>query len=610
MLSRLVRNVTRNGSRFKSIAQSTNANVGTATKIITATKTTSRTFSTTIITARTRIINQTLSSFTFNGTTCSTAKRCLSTNHENDPHHILGVAVECTHEEAKDSYRQLFHISRQKNNNKNMLELQYAWNQYENPPKKLKKYTLSTKKEASYPKCIRHVSHPRPSHIGSNSNSWISDAPNMLTNFQTFQINKTIDYLQRHTFAEVAVVCIEEIDNHTYGSGTGKYATFSDELMNLWGVGRKGYNDGCLIILFREGRRIEIRTGDGMRKLLPDQWLQNLQQEKMLPTFRRNEHGDGMLLAVMEICYKIHVGTDTSTQSRQDFQRQILLEDSALELEHDRKKDEDEANNKETINNDLKKTTTPSKNEDLKIRKGYRKPKHDGLFGGGTSKSARLSQVWRKPKQTDKNEEKKKSGGHDGKYKQWGNYEQWWDNNSTFVYMGSFASLLGSLFYISSRKKNQCDGCGMQMIIDESFSKKEKLSTCEFLEDAIGSVKYYPLICEDCGKRRIRKERKFLTAYSTCSKCKCTSDYTLSRVTTQYATYDSEGKRKIVKKCKHCGERHTRYETIARKVRPTSRSTGGSSGGGSSGGGGFGGGSSSGGGSGSSWLTDACNANE
>ena len=142
MLSRLVRNVTRNGSRFKSIAQSTNANVGTATKIITATKTTSRTFSTTI-TARTRIINQTLSSFTFNGTTCSTAKRCLSTNHENDPHHILGVhSNTATYEEIKDSYRQLFHISRQKNNNKNMLELQYAWNQYENPPKKLKKYTL------------------------------------------------------------------------------------------------------------------------------------------------------------------------------------------------------------------------------------------------------------------------------------------------------------------------------------------------------------------------------------------------------------------------------------------------------------------------------------
>jgi uncharacterized protein len=89
----------------------------------------------------------------------------------------------------------------------------------------------------------------------------------------------------------------------------------------------------------------------------------------------------------------------------------------------------------------------------------------------------------------------------------------------------------------------------------------------------------------------------------------------LSRVTTQYATYDSEGKREVVEKCKHCGERHTRYETIARKVRPTYRSTGGSSGGGSSGGGysgggGFGGGSSSGGGSGSSWLTDACNANE
>ena len=105
MLSRLVRNVTRNGSRFKSIAQSTNANVGTATKIITATKTTSRTFSTTIITARTRIINQTLSSFTFNGTTCSTAKRCLSTNHENDPHHILGIhSNTATHEEIKDSY--------------------------------------------------------------------------------------------------------------------------------------------------------------------------------------------------------------------------------------------------------------------------------------------------------------------------------------------------------------------------------------------------------------------------------------------------------------------------------------------------------------------------
>ena len=590
-----------------------------------------RTFSTSRITSRTRIIatpsfNQKLSSFTFS----SSASRFISTNHknENDPYHILGVNYNTTHEEIKKSYRQLFQrqLSALSNNEK-MFKLQYAWDVLSNPPKALKFYNSSNKN----PQAIHHVSHPRPSNI--DSNSWVSDAPNILTDFQKWKMNGTIDYIKTHIGAEVAVVCIEDIDTHKYGSQIEKYAAFSDELMDLWGIGQKNINNGCLIILFRQGRRVEIRTGDSMRKTLPDRWLQKLQQEKMLPTFRRNEHGDGMLQAVMEICYKI--GTDTSAQSREDFQRQILLEGYDSELEYERKKDEDKEKEKEK--NNLKKSITSKKeNTDTtkklpdmthtpRKRKRYRKPKHNGLFGGGTAAKMRLSQVWRK---AIVNEKKKNQGHHNNGHHRRGNnkknnnfdYEQWWNNNSNYIYMGSFGSLLGAYCYVKSRKKNQCDGCGNQMILDESFSKKDKLSKCEFMEDALGSIKCYPLICEECGEQRVRKEIKWMTGYSTCSKCKCASYYTKSRETTRSATYSSLGERKVEKECRHCGEHQTSYETIARLVRHTT-SSGGSSGGGgfggsssgggysggSSGGGGFGGGSSSGGGSGSSWLTaDTC----
>lgn len=60
-------------------------------------------------------------------------------------------------------------------------------------------------------------------------------------------------------------------------SGQNAHA-FATEVFNRWGVGRGGENNGVLLAISMDPRRLEVVTGTGVRTMFPDVWVTEIRR--------------------------------------------------------------------------------------------------------------------------------------------------------------------------------------------------------------------------------------------------------------------------------------------------------------------------------------------
>jgi len=106
--------------------------------------------------------------------------------------------------------------------------------------------------------------------------------------------------LQRKTSAEVAVVTIKT-------TGDMDYNEYANRLYERWGIGKKGVDEGVLILNAVEDRTIRIETGYGVEGILPDGLCGEIRDNYIIPFLKKGEYGEGLLngmLAVVSIIAK------------------------------------------------------------------------------------------------------------------------------------------------------------------------------------------------------------------------------------------------------------------------------------------------------------------
>lgn len=129
---------------------------------------------------------------------------------------------------------------------------------------------------------VQSVPNPRSSHGG-----WVSDQAGILGATQP-QIEQRFERLQQDTGHEVALVILPSI-------GAAAPRVFANELFKHWGIGRRGEDDGVLILHVLDQRRLEIETGYGAESPLPDAKCAWLVNEVAIPLFRDNQLAQGHL---------------------------------------------------------------------------------------------------------------------------------------------------------------------------------------------------------------------------------------------------------------------------------------------------------------------------
>lgn len=130
---------------------------------------------------------------------------------------------------------------------------------------------------------------------------WVSDMADVVDDQTENRLNEVIDRLEQETTAEIAVVTIRRTDGRTPKA-------FATDLFNLWGIGKSGEDNGVLVLMVVEERRIEVETGYGVEGVLPDGRVGEILDTRVVPRFRQGDVGAGLLAGVQAMADEISDG--------------------------------------------------------------------------------------------------------------------------------------------------------------------------------------------------------------------------------------------------------------------------------------------------------------
>lgn len=122
----------------------------------------------------------------------------------------------------------------------------------------------------------------------------VNDFAGVISDDYRSKINDLIRELEEKTSAEIAVVSIQSIAPYDEKG----YARL---LFDSWKPGKKGKDNGVLVLLAVRERRWRIETGYGVEGILPDGLCGEIGRNYMVPYFKQGKYGEGFYYGVAAI---------------------------------------------------------------------------------------------------------------------------------------------------------------------------------------------------------------------------------------------------------------------------------------------------------------------
>jgi uncharacterized protein len=136
--------------------------------------------------------------------------------------------------------------------------------------------------------------------IPSAPQDCVLDQAGVLTPAQRTTIRTTIVELERDTGAEFGVL----IKGSCTPAQSADYAT---EVFNHWGIGKASENNGVLLTLLIDDRRVEITPGDGYQQLFTRSRSERLLKQHVVPHLKAGHRGAAVVAGVQEIADQIRM---------------------------------------------------------------------------------------------------------------------------------------------------------------------------------------------------------------------------------------------------------------------------------------------------------------
>ncbi|MEY3323539.1 MAG: hypothetical protein RLZZ417_3122 [Bacteroidota bacterium] len=363
------------------------------------------------------------------------------------------------------------------------------------------------------------------------NNSYISDPSKILDEDTYNQINTTLSFLEDSVKCEVSLVLLPSI-------GELVPKDFAYDLFNLWGIGKKGTDNGLLILFVLDQKRVEFETGNGLEAVLPDAICKRIITNELIPSFKNEAYGEGFTKGIAAISQ--------------------ILQNPNNALEYKEESNEDDSSF---------------------FMKAY----------GAITAFINGLILWLLGRSSKRNETP---------YKKYHTFKKYNIVPLAFIFPIPFILIL---WYVRKQMKllrntPPPEDHGVVLRKEETVASSAFLSSGQAKEVELGVSEYDVWVGEGVDPTILRY-LKSPKSYTNCSSCKFQTEKLTSSTVLRAATYSNTGEELLRYSCLHCGNTREKINIIPKKVRSSS----GGSGGGRSGGGSWGGGRSSGGGAGGSW---------
>ncbi|WP_340121714.1 TPM domain-containing protein [Methylobacter svalbardensis] len=84
-------------------------------------------------------------------------------------------------------------------------------------------------------------------------------------------------------------------------TGPKDVAEFGIEVADLWALGRKGVDDGLILIVAKDDRKLRLEVGYGLEGVIPDAVAKRVIAETITPFFKAGDYAGGIDAGVMQL---------------------------------------------------------------------------------------------------------------------------------------------------------------------------------------------------------------------------------------------------------------------------------------------------------------------
>ena len=146
-------------------------------------------------------------------------------------------------------------------------------------------------------------------------NTLVTDYTHTLSDTDRQQLENKLDAFNDSTSTQIAVVIMKTIGGaniEDYGTGLAK----------SWGIGQKGKNNGILVLVAVDDRKVTIRTGYGAVGAISDKTANQVIQDDLVPRFKVNDFYGGLDAATSHLMELIKNDFTNDNQPQQQQQGQ------------------------------------------------------------------------------------------------------------------------------------------------------------------------------------------------------------------------------------------------------------------------------------------------
>lgn len=144
-----------------------------------------------------------------------------------------------------------------------------------------------------------------------NKMQYVSNPEGVLSQTACNRIDSMLYALEQQTGIETVVAVVPSI-------GEAECFDFSHQLLNKWGVGKKGKDNGLVVLLVTDQRCIQFYTGYGLEGVLPDAICKRIQTKYMIPYLKDGNWDAGMVAGIQAASQILDGSMENDLQTSED----------------------------------------------------------------------------------------------------------------------------------------------------------------------------------------------------------------------------------------------------------------------------------------------------
>ncbi|GAB4166546.1 MAG: YgcG family protein [Rhodocyclaceae bacterium] len=122
----------------------------------------------------------------------------------------------------------------------------------------------------------------------------VNDAAGILSAAERARLESGLAAFETRKGSQIAILLVPTTQPETIEE-------FGIRVAERWKIGRKGIDDGVIVIVAKDDRRVRIEVGYGLEGVLPDAIAKRIVEEDILPRFREGRFFDGLNAGVARI---------------------------------------------------------------------------------------------------------------------------------------------------------------------------------------------------------------------------------------------------------------------------------------------------------------------